>query len=184
VGAEKEGFWNYMHMALMTEDLVDCLQVIYPNHDFLLFFNQSSSHCQKRVDGLNVVGMNADWGGARKIMRDTEIIEGCLGPYPSTLTIDDVQRLVFVDSDDGPHYRKKGGCTKEDVVVGKKRKKKNKTDVLGELVQKKEFNPTKLYTKQQLETLAVEFSINLEHEVDDVKEGWLGKPKGLYQILW
>jgi hypothetical protein len=55
---------------------------------------------------------------------------------------------------------------------------------LSELVQKKDFNPTRLYTKQQLETLAVELSINLEHEVDYVREGWLGKPKGIFQILW
>jgi hypothetical protein len=46
------------------------------------------------------------------------------------------------------------------------------------------FNPTRTYTKQQLETLAVELAISLEHEVDEVKEGWLGKPKGLFQILW
>jgi hypothetical protein len=25
VGADKEEFWNYLHMAVMTEDLVDCL---------------------------------------------------------------------------------------------------------------------------------------------------------------
>jgi hypothetical protein len=126
VGAEKEGFWNYMHMALMTEDLVDCLQVIYPNHDLLIYFDQSSGHCRKRVDGLNVVGMNADWGGVQKIMRDTVIVEGCLGPFHSTLAIGEVQRLVFVASDLGPYYRRKGGCTKEDVVVGKRKKRNAK----------------------------------------------------------
>jgi hypothetical protein len=41
-----------------------------------------------------------------------------------------------------------------------------------------------VYTKPQLELLALQFSINLEHEVDDNNEGWLGKPKGLFQILW
>jgi hypothetical protein len=132
VVTEKEGYWNYLHMALMTEDLVNCLQVIYPDHDFLLYFYQSYGHCRKRVDGLNVIGMNADWGGVQKIMRDTKIIDGCLGPFQSTLTSGDVQRLVFVDGDAGPHYRRKGGNTKEDVVVGTKQKKKNKVELLND----------------------------------------------------
>jgi hypothetical protein len=184
VGADKDGFWNYLHMALMTEDLVDCLQVLYPAHDILLYFDQSSGHFRKRADGLNVVGMNSDWGGSQKLMRYTIIVDSCIGPFESILTAGDEQSLVFLNSKQGPHYQRKNGCNKYDTVIGKKRKKKNKTELLNELIQKVNFNPTRTYTKQQLEILAVELSINLEHEVDEIKEGWYGKPKGLFQVLW
>jgi hypothetical protein len=36
---------------------------------------------KKRTDGLNVVGMNLNWGGVQKKMHDTTLDEGCLGPF-------------------------------------------------------------------------------------------------------
>jgi hypothetical protein len=183
VGAEKEGFWNYLHMALMTEDLIDCLQVLYPNHSILFYFDQSSGHCRKRTDGLNVICMNSDWGGMQKKMRDTTITDGCLGTFNAKLTIGDVQSLIFLEDDTGPHYVRRN-CNKRDSVIGRKRRKKNKSELLQELIMTRTFNHTKIYTKQQLESLASDFGIDLHHEVDEVREGWVGKPKGLFQILW
>jgi hypothetical protein len=188
VGAEKEGFWNYNRMALMTEDLVDCCQVIYPSHDILLYFDQSSGHCRKRHDGLNVVGMNGDWGGVQQTMRNTTIAEGCIGPYNNrTLTIGDVQSLVFTEQDFGPiHMKKNQNRTdrKYDRVIGRKIKRKTKVELMKELIEKKQFNPTRQYTRKQIEAIATELGLLLDHEVGEVSEGWLGKPKGMYQILW
>jgi hypothetical protein len=130
VGADKEGFWNYNRMAIMTEDLVDCLQVLYADHDIVLYFDQSSGHCRKRYDGLNVVGMNGDWGGVQQKMRNTTITEGCLGPYNNrTLTIGDVQSLVFTEQDFGPVHMKKDqnvADRKYDREIGRKRKRRTK----------------------------------------------------------
>jgi hypothetical protein len=46
LGVDKEGYWNYSHMALQVEDLVDCLVVMYPHADFVLLFDQSSGHAK------------------------------------------------------------------------------------------------------------------------------------------
>jgi hypothetical protein len=188
VGAEKEGFWNYNNMAIMTEDLVDCLQVLYPVHDIMLYFDQSSGHCRKRHDGLNIVGMNGDWGGAQQKMRDTRIIEGCLGPYPNrTLTVGDFQSLVFTEQDFGPVHMKKNqnrADRKYDREIGRKRKRKSKNQLMKELIETKGYNPTRQYTRKQIEQTATEFGMDLDEEVGEVLEGWIGKPKGMYQILW
>jgi hypothetical protein len=179
VGAEKEGFWNHDYMALQTEDIVDCLQVIYPNTDILFLFDQSSGHARKRHDSLNVVGLNGRWGGKQKKMRDSKIVEGCLGPHNKLLTIGDTQSMIFLESDDGPinmaiNIRQ---STKYDIVVGKKKREKTKSELLQELITTKGFAPKRTHSKKELENFATQFSLTFHHEVDDLKEGWVGKPK-------
>jgi hypothetical protein len=188
VGAEKEGFWNHDYMALQTEDVVDCLQVLYPDHDLLFLFDQSSGHARKRHDSLNVVGLNGGWGGKQKKMRNSIIIDGCLGPHNNNnlLTIGDVQSMVFLETDEGPinmaiNMRQ---STKYDVVLGKKKVAKTKSEILQELIEKKGFSPKRNHSKKELENMASQFALTLHHEVDDLKEGWVGKPKGMYQILY
>ena len=36
----------------------------------------------------------------------------------------------------------------------------------------------------KIEKLAKDYAIDLTYNVEVVKEGWLGKPKGLLQVLW
>ena len=38
--------------------------------------------------------------------------------------------------------------------------------------------------REDLEELARKNSIALTYETDVIEEGWLGKPKGLLQVLW
>jgi hypothetical protein len=121
-------------------------------------------------------------------MRDTKIIEGCLGPYENrTLTIGDVQSLVFTDQDFGPVHMKKHQNRldrKYDREIGNRMKRKTKFELMKELIEKKNYNPTRQYTRKQIEATATELGLQLEHEVGEVLEGWIGKPKGMYQILW
>jgi hypothetical protein len=35
IGANNEGYWNSYHMSLQFEDVVDCLQVLYSEYDFV-----------------------------------------------------------------------------------------------------------------------------------------------------
>jgi hypothetical protein len=166
--------------------VVDCLQVLYPNHDLLFLFDQSSGHARKRHDSLNVVGLNGSWGGKQKKMRDTMIVDGCLGIHNSLLTIGDVQSMTFSETDEGPinmaiNMRQ---SMKYDVVVGKKKVAKTKSELLQELVTTKGFSPKRNHTKKELENLARQFALTFHHEVDDLKEGWVHKPKGMYQILY
>jgi hypothetical protein len=52
------------------------------------------------------------------------------------------------------------------------------------LISTKEFKPTKNCNKLQLKQLASDFQIATVHEVDQIIEGWMGKPKGVLQILY
>ena len=42
--ASEEGYWSYQHMVLQVEDCVNVLKTIYPQYDFLFFFNYSCEH--------------------------------------------------------------------------------------------------------------------------------------------
>jgi hypothetical protein len=121
-------------------------------------------------------------------MRNTTITEGCLGPYNNrTLTIGDVQSLVFTEQDLGPVHMKKDqnvADRKYDREIGRKRKRKTKNELMNELIAARGYNPTKQYTRKQIEETATEFGLDLEHEVGVILEGWRGKPKGMFQILW
>jgi hypothetical protein len=83
-GANAEGYWVYEHMVLQVEDCVDCLKVLYPEHDFLFLLDHSCGHDRQRQDGLNVENMNKSYGGNKPKLRDTYIAQerGFLGPYP------------------------------------------------------------------------------------------------------
>ena len=60
-------------MSLQFEDIVDCLQVLYPEYDFVFLFDRSQGHACKRNGALSVVNMSRNYGGAQPVMRDTWI---------------------------------------------------------------------------------------------------------------
>jgi hypothetical protein len=173
-------------MALQTEDVVDCLQVKYPFHDIILLFDQSSGHAKKRNDGLNTVELNMKWGGNQKVMRDSVIIEGCLGPYQASLRLGDIQSMNFKENDEGPTIMNSTERLERriDRSIGRYNRKRTKAELLQQLIDKKDFQINQFYTKKALEDLTKNFQLDLEIEVDQIEEGWLGKPKGLYQILY
>ena len=43
IGANKNGFWDSVHMNLQCEDIIDCVQVLYPEYE-LKFFDHSQGH--------------------------------------------------------------------------------------------------------------------------------------------
>ena len=62
-GQNHDGYWTHRHMKLQFEDAVDCLKIVYPGHDFLFLFDQSSGHTKKREGGLDAVSINVSYGG-------------------------------------------------------------------------------------------------------------------------
>ncbi|KAI2493984.1 hypothetical protein MHU86_20558 [Fragilaria crotonensis] len=52
IGANNEGYWNSYHMSLQFEDVVDCLQVLYPEFDFVFLFDHSQGHARKDLGHL------------------------------------------------------------------------------------------------------------------------------------
>ena len=91
-------------MAIQLKDCVDCLKVLYPDYDFLFLFDHSQGHSKKRVGALQASRVNLKFGGGQPLMRDTEITEGCLGPFNPTLRVSDIQHMAFRSTDDGPFY--------------------------------------------------------------------------------
>ncbi|KAI2496123.1 hypothetical protein MHU86_18400 [Fragilaria crotonensis] len=55
IGANNKGFWNSFHMSLQFEDVVDCLQVLYPDFDFVFLFDHSQGHGKKRDGALSAM---------------------------------------------------------------------------------------------------------------------------------
>ena len=40
----KQGYWNYNHIVIQMEDLVDVLSVLHPDYDICFLFDHSSGH--------------------------------------------------------------------------------------------------------------------------------------------
>jgi hypothetical protein len=116
-GQNHDGYWTHRHMKLQFEDLVDCLKILHPNHDFLCLFDQSSGHTKKRDEGLNALNMNASFGGKAATMRETKLCVGCVGPHATKWAakgaelcrVGELQQLSFppkdqVTENDGPFW--------------------------------------------------------------------------------
>jgi hypothetical protein len=194
-GADKEGYWNYSHMALQVEDLVDCLVVLYPDFDFALLFDHSSGHGKSQKDGLNVNLMSKAWGGKQPNMHQSKITVDNLADLDSgriaktgQLGPGDTQFMVFQESEMGPFNmpsEEEREQRKYDTVAdGKEIKKRTKMEILKEIRNKTGNAMRDFKTVEEVHSLANEHNIPITVKVDKKVEGWVGKPKGLLQILW
>ena len=201
-GANKEGYWTGNHMILQLEDCIDCLKTIYGNsYDFIFLFDHSSGHAKKRANGLDATKMNKGFGGQlqrRTLIKD----EGYLGPFthPHMVRVGHYQTLNYDTAEDlerGPFDMDdaKREATRHDVEVPLKDsdigfKDKRKAELVQEiletvsgkamgkvLLQKKKLSALKQLAKD----LNVETSKFLTHRT---QPGWVGKGKGLLQVLW
>jgi hypothetical protein len=108
-GANNQGYWKYDHMVLQMEDCIDVVKVLWPDFDFLFFFDHSCGHDKRRPDGLNTKSLNKGFGGAKTKMRDSNIAaddEDNIGGYATELTLKlgDTQSMQFSSTDDGPNW--------------------------------------------------------------------------------
>jgi len=124
----KDGYWNSSHTKIQLEDVQDVLAVIFPEFNFMYFFDQSPGHMKHREDGLSVSNTSSSFGGAATIMRDTAVNE--VGPFKGTLNIDDVQHMNFSPHDSGLFWMSslEKLSTKYNRVVGAIEKKGKNQD--------------------------------------------------------
>ena len=134
--------------------------------------------------------MNKEYAGAQPQMRNTRIesAEGYLGPYSPTLSVGDYQSMVFTDGDDGPFWlspelrlKKKHDKDTGETKEGDKTKAELAKDLEAAGVS---LQRGKHHTKLELQGFAEKNRIPLRISRPVVKDGWLGKPKGLLQVLW
>ena len=104
IGANNEGYWNSYHMSLQLEDVVDCLQVLYPEFELVFLFDHSQGHACRRNGVLNAMHMSRTFGGAQASMRETTITQekGFLGHHSPRLKVGDTQSFTFTAEDGGP----------------------------------------------------------------------------------
>ena len=184
VGINEEGYWNFSHMALQIEDLYDVMEVCYPQFDFLVLMDQSSGHGKHKDDGLNAQKMSVSYGGSQTVMRNTKIKE--IGPYECILEVGMEQKMAFQEEDDGPFYLSENekNIRRYDTFVGNHKVcNKTKRRLLDEL-KEKGFQVKGYYSRNDLENHARQYNIDLTYLSQKKIEGWVGKPKGLLQILW
>jgi len=124
IGVNNDGYWTSYHMAIQLKDCVDCLKVLYPDYDFLFLFDHSQGHSKKRVGTLQASHVNLKFGGGQPLMRDTEITEGCLGPFSPTLHVSntniwlsEVQMMVLFICHHGNEYNNATTLTLVESII-------------------------------------------------------------------
>ena len=146
--------------------------------------DQSSGHGKMRDGALNANLMSVKYGGKQGKLRNTKIRE--VGTYQRILNIGDVQSMIFCKEDIGSFYLKPEEriCKKRDRFSGViKTIEKNKKRLMEELKQKG-FLVRKYYWKEELQEIAEKYNIELTCSHQEVIKGWVGRPKGMLQVLW
>jgi hypothetical protein len=191
IGANNEGFWNSFHMSLQFEDIVDCVQVLYPEYEFVFFFDHSQGHARKREGALSAQQMSRHFGGTQPIMRDTIIVDaqGYLGPHlPCLLEVGQTQSFVFKADDCGPWYlspeqrdlQRHSKATGRSKLVERSKKQLFKALTDAGI----SFQQNRNHTKKELQDFARIHGVALTVQKELVTQGWEGQPKGLQQVLW
>ena len=189
-GLNYDGYWNYHHMVIQFEDVVDVLKALYGDtYHFLFFFDHSSGHDKMRPNGLNSNNMNKYFGGEQNKMRKSEIKnESYLGPYShdSKLKVGETQSMQYEATDNGPFYLSQEKRLEQmyDRELNEIEKKKYTRAQLIDMIKEKTTLPNIRGTLKEIQQLATDNAILLEYERRKMQEGWMHKPKGSLQILW
>jgi hypothetical protein len=191
-GQNFDGYWSYSHMAVQTEDCMDCLQVLLPNFDHVLLFDYSSGHSKKRSNGLDANSMTKGYGGTQSTMRPAEIYqeEGILGPFPRKLQVGDIQQMVFSSTDVGPFWMTPAEreSKRMDTTRGNTEVTREKTKAM--LYQELQAAGVALpkfvnkITKKAMIDIANSKGIPITTTAAKIEQGWVGKAKGMFQVLW
>lgn len=181
-GSNNEGYWNYDRMVLQIEDCTDCFQVLYPGYDILFLLDHSNGHDYQQQNGLNLNKIRKEFDGQQPKMQNT--IPFSFGPHTPILKPGQIQSLVFLESDEGPFYLSASERQerKYDKSTGRKKSRELRKDELEVFLQKENI-PTK-GNKQRLQKLVTTMGYPTREDVEIIKEGWVGKPKGSFQILY
>ena len=163
------------------EDHADCLAVLFPQCQIVDEYDWSGVHGVKKEDGLDAKTMNVKFGGKVRAKHGTVITEGCLGPFAASIShggevidrklkIGETQPMVFTADDPPPFYAP--DAPKHDVLTGETKQRRKKK-------QKKQGN---LERQMGVAPAAAEEEDGEEEAV--VKGGYVGKPKGLLDVLF
>ena len=72
-GKNKDGYWTAEMFAQQVDDLMDCFDVLHPDHQLLFEVDWSGNHSASRKDALIASRMNVGVGGKQPIPHDSFI---------------------------------------------------------------------------------------------------------------
>ena len=122
-GQHREGYWDYAKFERQVSDVLDVMEALHPDRQFMIEVDWSAGHAKGKEGGLNVNSMNLKYGGKQSFIRPgvgsaIEVAEGFLGNEPlwaynenkekvnveasRKLKVGDVQSFVFGEND--PHF--------------------------------------------------------------------------------
>eukprot|EP00035_Acanthoeca_spectabilis_P014851 m.292073 g.292073 ORF g.292073 m.292073 type:complete len:234 (+) comp16233_c0_seq3:647-1348(+) len=179
-------------MLEQTEELLDCCEVLMPELQQALEYDASSGHLMMGDGALVAANMNLKFGGlTNQVLRDTEITEGCTGPDPATMFYHPFKKTWSLHSTSTDDIEV--NCRVKDGDVQSMSFGSEPTST-GNCVHPP---PPPFYlldappfdVMMNAEKLAMHNAARVmlkEKEVDACveKRGYLGKPKGIKQVLW
>jgi hypothetical protein len=188
-GINGEGYWTYESMIIQLEDCMDCLSVLYPSLDFVFLFDHSNGHDRLQPNGLSSTRISKYYGGKQPKMRDSVLTDvKCFGPFHDhtyPLQLNSIQSMIYKSTDSGPFYLTEDDREKQkhDIRTGRMRKKfKLKSELRKNLKENNIVKPSG--SLKQLQDQCKRLDIPITCEVEVVEDGWIGKPKGSFQILY
>ena len=117
-------------------------------------------------------------------MRKTVVEEN--GPQPFTVANGEEQHMLFEAEHEGPFWMspEERLQTRQDKVLGKQTRIKTNLELLINLRSSGYDTTKERFTKVRLTEIAQARDIPLDVTEDNIKEGWLNRPKGMLQVLW
>ena len=166
-------------------------------------FDHSSGHAKKRINGLDVKGMNKEWGGSN-YMRPTMIKseDGFVGSYndktnPRMVKVGENQTMVYDENDLGPFHLTENERANRmyDKVTAIPVAAQKATDVLKkDLVRVlmgtdfgKAMGTTTLLSMRLSDLQSKANALDIPTKITETEKttkGWVGKPKGILQVFW
>jgi hypothetical protein len=155
------------------------MQVLFPNHDFLCLFDQSSGHTFKRENCLDPTNMNLGFVGKNTSpMRSSKVTKDEIGNHPGKLKHNDVQCFDFpqkedCSEEDGPFWMTKEERleTRDDKFApDTETKEKTYKELRLELIAKGLIEEKQRPRRPTLVALATANNIAIDKKINNVSE--------------
>jgi hypothetical protein len=184
-GANNQGHWDYDHMIIQFEDCVDIVKTLHPDFKCAFLFYHSWGHDRQQPDGLSAPKVNKYFGGAQPATRKSKMeTDEHVGTFEATLQVGDCRHMFYQDGDSGPHYLSDADreASKLDCPTGETSTKKRRKDALEKDLRAKGVSAKG--NRDALVKLCQQNGVPHEITAPKIKKGWVGKPKGMLQMLW
>lgn len=154
-GVANDGYWDNEKFMTQVVDIMDCIHALYPGYQVVIEVDWSSGHAKKAEGALNANDMNMNYGGKQPSMRPEE------GSRMTPACLGQYPAVLVLHDPAGTTHK---DCR---LQVGQ--------------VQQFTFQPGDPPPFYDLDCPADSIADN---SGAIMKQGYVGQPKGLKQVLW